>query len=1567
MRKKKSVNAMPKTKSKNSKNSKKDNSFMQQISRGLKVPIMQDDSGKPLILTSSDYQFAQTLLQVASTALDANQLSKDIRAQVLCAFWNNAYSLFFDAYNKQLEGVDLSDLRKYKGLLDQRYPEMRLLVFQYILNPQNTDLSIKTKHVMYQMIEFYLNTLCQFQFLFGFACLKVPSLIQVSKECYARGNAHRQEQETLFKDAETLLGMYEVSHLAPCKRPDWLSSRRLSAQYGRASIMNTAMAAKIRDFLYVPVDPGTSHANSESPSLSLLKQDPFLRKHCKAYETYAQSHPHTTANVVTANPSAAVEEDSLILDVNLEPDAIDRELQKIMACLNNPHFNQKALDTSLVRQWLAHAERLPRIQDNINAFLQKLYAKYRQYQPESAIPVEAYQIVMEKHALSAKVMLYFFRHLHACPELTNHTITATFFLQLIRLQIPLLNLLTTKASCYLPPGQYQWFATAREKYWSVHESLYPYWVRFFLRLASKEQIPGFYTKEYPDNQAILDKFTPVMVQIQLFRCMNFVYEDKLDTAKTALRNALFLMKSATGQMGAPSHEARLQTTLDASLTQHIRDLETLLANPLTDSIRFEQQLRQMEPAFDQRLISDNLAIGTEDGVSVDVMSRLLALLQTLQERSNTHGDPDGYVSLLTEQLLPVLPECFGQDPRQNLLHAQTLLSLFSLCLKNKSEHFHQLMLHETLTLFHASIQKALPRFEQQITEMEQTHIKHFLQLLEQDSRKGTPIEMAESLQYANAQAIRHGFLYVLNKKLKRTGVSKEIYALGVLARITANTPETLFFHENIILRLYKRMSKGLLQYEYREAQYAYQLWQSHEHAWIVWLKTKVDKEIARSHWLPEVLKIRLDAVALSFWHEETEAALAKMTSFFDTFDAIAEDCSPEQRESILRKAQLLQQQINNPWSLPKWMAFMRCPCPSEAPLDQAFPPEPEHCDFDKDHYLRLQHAWQQLIWKEESPFDAQQAKKLFEAWLIHFQKLPCAFVARQFLQKQWIRHYREYKNHLSNQNHEPKSSERELPKQASFPSKIKTDWEALKQANKLNELEQHNFRRGQQLAALKARRKLQRMAAQSMNSVPLDMDPQPFPDEEAIILTDTSEPMEPEFVAVLDSESLTDALLKEPAFPEQPLTSNPPPRIYASWVDAVVGKAFKPQDFPSLPSAQCSQETPIVSEREDNTKEAEDEPQLTLPADYHLPPRVQAYLKALTDAGHLARLGGGGVRNIFLNIPANDYDIFTDCPPEMMLNMLPDVKQSDNFPELFFGKGNPDELSIDIKCMHGHSSLDFALEFDYTVNCLFITPSGELEVPLKRACTDLINHSLQSIIELDASFEMDITRLWRMIRLANHLEWSLDSRATETIKAFAPKICQMNIHQFLAHFKKCFVTGDSKAIKNLDSFHSLDLLPWLLSTDGKPCILNQDALVLCRDTLGKLCHPNSNKMLVDALALFAIIRKTNSFSECRVQTQRWLNSLGTRPHNPRVLEILNRELPKRLRYYYNKCLFKQFDPEATPFNPYSEGNRFRFWQTATEMSQKFIRPGSLSRGGTGGGLPPHVACEHDEIPAVTVP
>ncbi len=173
----------------------------------------------------------------------------------------------------------------------------------------------------------------------------------------------------------------------------------------------------------------------------------------------------------------------------------------------------------------------------------------------------------------------------------------------------------------------------------------------------------------------------------------------------------------------------------------------------------------------------------------------------------------------------------------------------------------------------------------------------------------------------------------------------------------------------------------------------------------------------------------------------------------------------------------------------------------------------------------------------------------------------------------------------------------------------------------------------------------------------------------------------------------------------------------------------------------------------------------------------------LHDAGHVAYLAGGCVRDMLLGMAAKDYDVATDAPPPRIAELFHNTRHVGEAFGVMLVRLMRCEIEVaTFRAESGYSDgrrpdhVHFtdaehdARRRDFTINGLFYDPREDRVVDYVDGRADLQRGVVRAIGDPDARLGEDYLRMLRAVRFAARLGFVIDPPTRAAIERHAPRL-----------------------------------------------------------------------------------------------------------------------------------------------------------------------------------------------------
>ncbi len=212
----------------------------------------------------------------------------------------------------------------------------------------------------------------------------------------------------------------------------------------------------------------------------------------------------------------------------------------------------------------------------------------------------------------------------------------------------------------------------------------------------------------------------------------------------------------------------------------------------------------------------------------------------------------------------------------------------------------------------------------------------------------------------------------------------------------------------------------------------------------------------------------------------------------------------------------------------------------------------------------------------------------------------------------------------------------------------------------------------------------------------------------------------------------------------------------------------------------------------------------------------------LDDAGHVAYVVGGSVRDFLLNRPAKDHDIATSATPDEIVALFPNsIEVGRHFGVLKVPISSGVLLEIatfreDLEYLnHRHPSKvrfagpeEDARRRDFTINAIYYDPKTHRLLDSVGGIEDLRLKRVSAIGKASDRFREDALRLLRAVRFATRLDFEIDQETDLAIRERAKLILKVSVERVREELNAMLV--GARAAQAVALLSNTGLLPHLL-------------------------------------------------------------------------------------------------------------------------------------------------------------
>lgn len=222
------------------------------------------------------------------------------------------------------------------------------------------------------------------------------------------------------------------------------------------------------------------------------------------------------------------------------------------------------------------------------------------------------------------------------------------------------------------------------------------------------------------------------------------------------------------------------------------------------------------------------------------------------------------------------------------------------------------------------------------------------------------------------------------------------------------------------------------------------------------------------------------------------------------------------------------------------------------------------------------------------------------------------------------------------------------------------------------------------------------------------------------------------------------------------------------------------------------------------------EPKIYTSHDHHIrndliDPNALSVLKRLHDAGYVAYLVGGGVRDLLMRHKPKDFDISTSARPEEIRQLFRNsilIGRRFRLAHIRFGKqiievstfraGDTTEEELIVRDNIWGSPEEDVMRRDFTINGLFYDPLDHKIIDYVGGFEDLQKHYLQVIGDPIVRFKQDPVRMIRMLKFRARFGFHIDPIADQALGECREEIVKSSSARVLEEIFRMLESGASE-------------------------------------------------------------------------------------------------------------------------------------------------------------------------------
>ncbi len=236
----------------------------------------------------------------------------------------------------------------------------------------------------------------------------------------------------------------------------------------------------------------------------------------------------------------------------------------------------------------------------------------------------------------------------------------------------------------------------------------------------------------------------------------------------------------------------------------------------------------------------------------------------------------------------------------------------------------------------------------------------------------------------------------------------------------------------------------------------------------------------------------------------------------------------------------------------------------------------------------------------------------------------------------------------------------------------------------------------------------------------------------------------------------------------------------------------------------------------------------------NIDPNVLKVLYRLINAGHIAYLVGGGVRDLMLERRPKDFDLGTSAHPQQVRDLFRNsrlIGRRFRLVHVFFGPQNIEVATFrrrgEVEGQDGDPLIrqdntfgtpeEDALRRDFTVNSLFYDPKTFRVIDYVGGLADLDARVIRTVSDPEVRMREDPVRMIRAVRFAAKLDFEIEPATRAAIWTYREDLLKSSTPRLIEEiFRTLTAAPPARALVLMEQLGLLDVaLPFLIR--APPC------------------------------------------------------------------------------------------------------------------------------------------------------
>ena len=298
-------------------------------------------------------------------------------------------------------------------------------------------------------------------------------------------------------------------------------------------------------------------------------------------------------------------------------------------------------------------------------------------------------------------------------------------------------------------------------------------------------------------------------------------------------------------------------------------------------------------------------------------------------------------------------------------------------------------------------------------------------------------------------------------------------------------------------------------------------------------------------------------------------------------------------------------------------------------------------------------------------------------------------------------------------------------------------------------------------------------------------------------------------------------------------------------------------------------------------------------------------IQKLRQAGHIAYLVGGGVRDLLLGYLPKDFDVSTSAKPEEIRGLFRNailIGRRFRLAHIRFGQkvievstfraGATEEAGLIVRDNEWGSEEQDVLRRDFTINGLFYDPESQKVIDYVDGYPDLAKRILRAIGQPDVRFTQDPVRMIRLIKFSARLRFEIHRPTFQALLDCKGEILKSSSARIFEELLRMLESGASKSFFHLLNEYGLlkPLSAPLSRSLEKPENLSLQMLGVIDDEIRKIPQEPLDRSLLLAALIFPLFSE-----EVQEKSKQQEKSL----HLGQIAEIAHRTIDYVFNPFFN--------------------------------------------------------------------